>query len=420
MPSAGWRASPTARFPPAPRSRRSCARSVPNCPTVPSTPADVVDLLATACEPGLTAFPSGRFYGFVIGGTRTGRAGRGLAGQRLGPELRDARRLARVHGGRRTSPAPGCSTCSACRATAPSASPRVPRWRTSPASPPGATRCCGAPAGTSPATDSRAGRAVRVVAGEDRHMAIDLALRYLGLGTPTLVEADDQGRIEPDALRRGLAAGGRSPTIVVLQAGDIHSGAFDPFAETIRAAREADAWVHIDGAFGLWAAASPRARTPDGGLRGRRLLGDGRPQDPERPLRLRPRHRARPGRRSGRRWACTATTSSSTNTGDPARQGARTLPARPGLHRVGGAQVPRPIGRGRPRRPAVPSRLRVCRRHRRRSTARQSSTTWCSPRSAPSSAATNARNGCSPGCSTTARPGSAAPPGTAGASCGSR
>lgn len=98
---------------------------------------------------------------------------------------------------------------------------------------------------------------VHVIAGEDRHMAVDLALRYLGLGEPELVQADDQGRVEPEALRRALAAGGQRPTIVILQAGDIHSGAFDPFAEAIRAAREADAWVHIDGAFGLWAAASP-------------------------------------------------------------------------------------------------------------------------------------------------------------------
>ncbi len=112
-------------------------------------------------------------------------------------------------------------------------------------------------AGRNVAHDGLAGGPrVRAVAGEDRHMAVDLALRYLGLGSPELVRADDQGRIEPEALRRTLAGGGQSPTIVILQAGDIHSGGFDPFVETIRAAREADAWVHIDGAFGLWAAAS--------------------------------------------------------------------------------------------------------------------------------------------------------------------
>lgn len=101
------------------------------------------------------------------------------------------------------------------------------------------------------------GPPVRVVVGADRHMAVDLALRYLGLGEPEPVQADDEGRIAPDSLRHALAAGGQGPTIVILQAGDIHSGAFDPFGETIRASREKDAWVHVDGAFGLWAAASP-------------------------------------------------------------------------------------------------------------------------------------------------------------------
>ncbi|MFD8793000.1 pyridoxal phosphate-dependent decarboxylase family protein, partial [Streptomyces vinaceus] len=114
-------------------------------------------------------------------------------------------------------------------------------------------------AGRDVARDGLAGGpAVRVLVGEDRHMTVDLALRYLGLGRPEPVAADGQGRIVPQALRDALAAGGRSPTIVVLQAGDIHSGAFDPFAETIRTARASDAWVHVDGAFGLWAAASPR------------------------------------------------------------------------------------------------------------------------------------------------------------------
>ncbi|MEV4192734.1 pyridoxal phosphate-dependent decarboxylase family protein, partial [Streptomyces toxytricini] len=80
---------------------------------------------------------------------------------------------------------------------------------------------------------------------------------YLGLGTPALVEADDQGRIRPEALRHALDAAGPDPTVVVLQAGDIHTGAFDPFEEAIRAAHRAGAWVHVDGAFGLWAAASP-------------------------------------------------------------------------------------------------------------------------------------------------------------------
>jgi glutamate/tyrosine decarboxylase-like PLP-dependent enzyme len=99
---------------------------------------------------------------------------------------------------------------------------------------------------------------VRVLVGDERHATIDLALRYLGLGAPTPVASDDQGRIRVDALREALDGAG--PAIVCLQAGNLHSGAFDPFTEAIPVAHEAGAWVHVDGAFGLWAAASPRLR----------------------------------------------------------------------------------------------------------------------------------------------------------------
>ena len=108
---------------------------------------------------------------------------------------------------------------------------------------------------------------VRVLASEDRHATIDLALRYLGLGAPTLVDVDDQGRIRPDALARALEAGD-GPTIVALAAGNLHSGAFDAFTECIDLARARDAWVHVDGAFGLWAAASPSLRPLTAGCAG--------------------------------------------------------------------------------------------------------------------------------------------------------
>ncbi len=98
---------------------------------------------------------------------------------------------------------------------------------------------------------------VRVLVGAERHDTIDLALRYLGLGAPELVAADDQGRIRVDALAEALDEG---PTILALQAGNVHSGAFDDFAAAIPLAHEHGAWVHVDGAFGLWAAASPRTR----------------------------------------------------------------------------------------------------------------------------------------------------------------
>jgi glutamate/tyrosine decarboxylase-like PLP-dependent enzyme len=103
------------------------------------------------------------------------------------------------------------------------------------------------------------GPKIRFIVGEERHGTVDLAGRYLGLGSPIVVPSDEQGRIRVDALRATLAAGD-GPAIVLLQAGNIHSGAFDDFASAIDVAHEAGAWVHVDGAFGLWAAASPRLR----------------------------------------------------------------------------------------------------------------------------------------------------------------
>jgi glutamate/tyrosine decarboxylase-like PLP-dependent enzyme len=109
------------------------------------------------------------------------------------------------------------------------------------------------------------GPRVRVLVGADRHATVDLAARYLGLGTPEAVAADDQGRLRPDALADALAAGA-GPTIVCLQAGNLHSGAFDPLREAVAVAHRHGAWVHVDGAFGLWAAATPSLRHLTDGL----------------------------------------------------------------------------------------------------------------------------------------------------------
>ena len=102
---------------------------------------------------------------------------------------------------------------------------------------------------------------VRVVVGRHRHDTIDRAVRYLGLGQDSVVEvdADAEGRISVTALESTLAAGD-GPVIVSLGAGEVHSGAFDDLAAAIPVARRYDAWVHVDGAFGLWAAASPSYR----------------------------------------------------------------------------------------------------------------------------------------------------------------
>jgi glutamate/tyrosine decarboxylase-like PLP-dependent enzyme len=102
---------------------------------------------------------------------------------------------------------------------------------------------------------------LRVLAGEQRHDSIDRALRFLGLGRSAIepVASDDQGRMRADALREALRRGS-GPAIVCAQVGNVNSGAVDPVGEICELAREAGAWVHVDGAFGLWAAASPRLR----------------------------------------------------------------------------------------------------------------------------------------------------------------
>ena len=101
--------------------------------------------------------------------------------------------------------------------------------------------------------------AIRLFAGGEAHVTIFRALRLLGLGTDTvtIVPADDQGRLRADALGDALAAGD-GPAIVCTQAGNVNSGAFDPLEDIVPVAHGHGAWVHVDGAFGLWAAASPR------------------------------------------------------------------------------------------------------------------------------------------------------------------
>ncbi|MGZ4649048.1 MAG: pyridoxal phosphate-dependent decarboxylase family protein [Kineosporiaceae bacterium] len=106
---------------------------------------------------------------------------------------------------------------------------------------------------------------VRVVAGAERHATVDRSLRLLGLGSDVVepVASDAKGAMDVDDLERVLDAGPTgldAPTIVSLQAGNVNTGAFDPLRPAIELAHARDAWVHVDGAFGLWAAASPRLR----------------------------------------------------------------------------------------------------------------------------------------------------------------
>ncbi len=234
------------------------ARLATPLPDGPSDPAAVVDLLAEIGDPGLMAMGSGRFYGWVIGGT--------LPAAMAADWLVSA--WDQTPGLRYIAP------------TAAAAEDAAAGWLLD---------LLGLPTGSDVGfttgatmasfTGLMAGRfqvladagwdvnsrglsgapAVTTLVGAERHDTIDCALRYLGLGAPVPVAADDQGRIRLDALAAALEQTG-GPTILCLQAGNIHSGAFDPIGEAVALAHAHGVWVHVDGAFGLWAAAVPSLR----------------------------------------------------------------------------------------------------------------------------------------------------------------
>ena len=234
-------------------------------------PADVVELLAREVPPGLIAMPGPRFFGFVLGG--------GL------PAAVAADWLTSVWD--QNSP-------SAVATPAPAVVERVAgEWlielfglpaSTSVGFVTGGTMAnfAGVAVGRHEAL-ARAGwdverlglqggaPEVTVVAGADAHITLFHAIRMngLGLGRVRRVDVDDQGRILPSALRETVAAVD-GPTIVCLQAGNVNSGAFDPLRECIAIVRELDpdAWIHVDGAFGLWAAAAPSLRGLADGIAG--------------------------------------------------------------------------------------------------------------------------------------------------------
>lgn len=107
---------------------------------------------------------------------------------------------------------------------------------------------------------------ITVVAGAERHATIDRGMRFAGLGSrPLLVDVDAQGAMRPEALASALA-NVDGPIIVCAQMGNVNTGALDPVAVLADIAHEHGAWVHVDGAFGLWAAVTPRLRDRAAGM----------------------------------------------------------------------------------------------------------------------------------------------------------
>lgn len=104
--------------------------------------------------------------------------------------------------------------------------------------------------------------AIRIITSTEAHGTARRAARFLGFGEKsiTAIPCGEDGRLPPEALEAAFSNDPHAPTIVLLQAGDLNIGAYDDFAALIPIARRHNAWVHIDGAFGLWVCASEKLR----------------------------------------------------------------------------------------------------------------------------------------------------------------
>jgi glutamate/tyrosine decarboxylase-like PLP-dependent enzyme len=236
---------------------------------LPDGPVDalrVIEDLARDVDPGLAQMGSGRYFGFVIGGslpvalaadwlTSAWDQNAGLALPTPGATVieevagRWLKELFGIPGDASFALVTGCQLAHTTALAA-------------------ARNHVLARAGPDVERDGLAGAPpIRVVAGAKRHGTIDRSLRLLGLGTGSVdvVPADDQGRMVVDELRSGLS-GASAPTIVCAQLGEVNTGAFDDLEAIADIVAGTGAWLHVDGAFGLWAAASPELRHLTAGL----------------------------------------------------------------------------------------------------------------------------------------------------------
>ena len=223
-------------------------------------PLEVIEALSTAAEPGVVGIPSGRYFGFVIGGalpaalaadwltsTWDQNAGLVVCGpsaavveEVAGEWLKD---LLGIPTSASFSFVTGCQMAHVtCLAAARHAVLERVGWDVE------SDGLTGAPS-------------ITVVTGGKRHVTIDRALRLLGIGSrgTIRVNIDSEGRMVAPALEEALRDVS-GPTIVCAQAGEVNTGAFDPLPEIAAICRAAEVWLHVDGAFGLWAAASPTLR----------------------------------------------------------------------------------------------------------------------------------------------------------------
>jgi glutamate/tyrosine decarboxylase-like PLP-dependent enzyme len=220
----------------------------------------VIAELIEAAEPGITAMPSGRYFGFVIGGalpaavaadwlTSAWDQNAGLIGPTPSAGVVEEVALAWLQELLRLPVGVSAGFVTGCQMahmTALAAARHRILQR----------------AGWDLARDGLQGAPrIRVLAGEERHVTVDRALRYLGIGTAQIqaVPADEQGRMRVELLPAALAEAD-GPTIVCAQVGNVNTGSCDDVTAIADAVEGTGAWLHVDGAFGLWAAVSPRFR----------------------------------------------------------------------------------------------------------------------------------------------------------------
>ena len=225
-------------------------------PEEPTDPRVVIAALVENVEPGLCATPSGRFFGFVIGGgvpaaiaadmlTSTWDQNAGL--YVAGPAAAVVEEVCREWLAELLALPPHVSVAFVTGAQMAHVTALAAARH----------HVLEAAGWDVPERGLSGAPPIRVVVGETRHVTVDRALRLLGIGASSLdvVPVDDQGRMRVEQLRLG-----DEPTIVCGQAGDVNTGAFDDLEAIADATAESGAWFHLDGAFGLWAAASPQLR----------------------------------------------------------------------------------------------------------------------------------------------------------------
>jgi glutamate/tyrosine decarboxylase-like PLP-dependent enzyme len=229
-------------------------------PDAGASPAEVVEALVAAADPGLVSTAGPRFFGFVVGGTQpaalaaewlTATWDQNAFSETLSPAAAAAEAAAGAwlldllglpadaSVGFVTGAQMANATCVIAARDA------VLRRH---GHDPGRLGLAGGPA-------------VHIVTGAETHVTMLVAASMAGIGSEQIVRVpcDDQGRMRADLLRDALASLD-GPLIVAAQAGNVNTGAFDPLPEIADLAAGSGAWLHVDGAFGLWAGAAPARR----------------------------------------------------------------------------------------------------------------------------------------------------------------